>query len=196
MFLIAMMLLADLPKSKMSLYTDFTEDIMKVDNTTLYTPLNVNYTVVLNYRLGLHSQGFFTAGILLVRWKSNVIWSSSKILNQRIKASNGNRSSSTQLKLIHWNTSSKLWHNKLIDIEALLCEKNPEANLWIDTLDADRIIPGYQLVLPNTMEFLQHVRIVLFVKSDLKFHLMREHMEKDTAAKNSGIPQSFFFLND
>ena len=56
-----------------------------------------------------------------------------------------------------------------------------EANLWSSTEEADRVIQGFNLILPSTMEHLHHARIALLVKTDLKVHVLREHMEEDTA---------------
>ena len=61
---------------------------------------------------------------------------SSKIMNRLIRAKNGNGAPRNQLKIIHWNAGSRLWDNKLIEIESLLLEEKPdmcymsEANLW------------------------------------------------------------------
>ena len=93
----------------------------------------------------------------------------------------------TVIKAIHWNVESKLWTNKLIDLELLLDEKCPdtcfvsEANLWDNMEDYDCNIPGYYIVLPSTMVSLKHARIILLVKNGLDVHVLREHMDTDTA---------------
>ena len=61
----------------------------------------------------------------------------SKLTNRKIRAVNGNRMQS--FHVAHWNLGAKKWPHKLVEIEALLNEKQPdlcfvsEANLWINT---------------------------------------------------------------
>ena len=82
-----------------------------------------------------------------VYWDSSLgtFWLSSKILNRMVRMRNGNRTSNTNLSVIHWNGGAKRWENKLLEIECLLRSKDPdlcfisEANLWddVDTVDRD-----------------------------------------------------------
>ena len=110
---------------------------------------------------------------------------SAKKRNKLIKSVNGNRINS--LKVVHWNVGSKLWCNKLIEIEALLISEKPhlcfisEANLWSDVDEEDRQIPGHKLILPNTMVTLGHARIVLIVRDDVTAHKLDEFMNNDIA---------------
>ena len=73
---------------------------------------------------------------------------SGKVRNNRMRAINGN--SLNQLRVIHWNLGSKLWNNKLDEIEMVLADKKPdlffvsEANLWQDLPESERVIPGPQ----------------------------------------------------
>ena len=143
-----------------------------------------------NRLTGMNGSGvstFHRAGIPENRLRSNVIMISGKLRNRRIRARNGNRNSNSILKVLNWNTGSKLWQNKLLEVENLLVDKQPdicyvsEANLWDDLEVDNRNIPGYQLLLPKTMAKLKHARIVLLVKNDLIVHEMREHMDEDTA---------------
>ena len=75
--------------------------------------------------------------------------------NKLQKIRNGNRVE--QLKIIHWNLGSKLWCNKLEDIELLLTEFKPdlcyisEANLWNGLDHHEREILGHEIIYPNTM---------------------------------------------
>ena len=79
-----------------------------------------------------------------------------KKMNKLQKIRNGNRVE--QLKIIHWNLGSKLWCNKLEDIELLLTEFKPdlcyisEANLWNGLDYHEREILGHEIIYPNTME--------------------------------------------
>ena len=110
---------------------------------------------------------------------------SNKILNRRRRSINGNRQN--VINVIHWNLGSKLWQNKLVEIELLLEEKRPdfcyisEANLWSDVLPHDYTIPGHQIVLPNTMDKIGHARIVLLVRNGINFEVLRNHMDSDIA---------------
>ena len=61
---------------------------------------------------GQGTQSYPTAGNRQVRWKSNVVWASNKLINRKVKARNGNRSPNSMIKIIHWNVGSKLWQNQ------------------------------------------------------------------------------------
>ena len=108
-----------------------------------------------------------------LRWKLNSVWITGKVRNKIIRSINGNIGGISNLKIVHWNAGGKLWQNKLIEVEGLLAEYNPEicfiseANLWTSLDVGDRHIPGYNIHLPNTMEHLGHARLVLLTKVDL-----------------------------
>ena len=127
-------------------------------------------------------------GDKIVRWKTNMIWQSSKIQNRNVKMYNGNRSQGSNLDILHWNGGSRKWQNKRLEIECLLREKDPdlcyisEANLWtgLDSMDMD--IPGYKLILPNTMTSLLHARLVLLVRNDVTAQLLVDNNDKEAAA--------------
>ena len=142
-------------------------------------------------------QGFYTSGyqtlphqkvgLLTVRWKPNVSWISSKLMNRAIKSINGNRTQFSNLNIIHWNGGARKWVNKKPEIECLLAEKNPdvcflsEANLWDDEDFVDRDIPGYRIMLPNTLKSLKHARLIALVKSDLNANFIEDKTNKDAA---------------
>ena len=72
-----------------------------------------------------------------VRWSERIIWITSIENNKLTISKNGNRTKTSQLHVIHWNAGSKLWTNKIIQIEALLAEEKnhdlcfvSEYNLW------------------------------------------------------------------
>ena len=46
-------------------------------------------------------------------------------MNNTVRSTNGNRVNST-LRILHWNAGSRLWTNKLIEIETLLLDKKPD----------------------------------------------------------------------
>ena len=108
-----------------------------------------------------------------------------KKMNKLQKIRNGNRVE--QLKIIHWNLGSKLWCNKLEDIELLLSEFKPdlcyisEANLWNGLDHHEREILGHEIIYPNTMERLGHARIILLVREGISVVKLNQYMESDTA---------------
>ena len=124
---------------------------------------------------------------LSVRWKENIIWETSILRNKRTRAKNGNRTKTSQIKIMHWNAGAKLWINKINELESLLMEKEPEfcfiseANIWDHVPEEDRKIQGYHLVYPNTMKESKHARIVLAVRDGMKYHILREHMDPENA---------------
>ena len=107
---------------------------------------------------------------------------SAKIRNRNVRMKNRNRFNSC-LKVVQWNMGNKHWPKKLDEIELLTMEIKPdllfvtEANLYQGTPDHEMQIPGYELVLPKSMETLGYSRIVLLVKNGLKIHVLDQHME-------------------
>ena len=81
--------------------------------------------------------------------------------------------------------SSRLWTNKIEEIEVLLTEKQPdlyfitEANLWANVEDHEKAIPGHNIILPNTMARLGHARIVLLVKNHINVQKLNQFMNDD-----------------
>ena len=123
----------------------------------------------------------------VITFREGNVYISQKLMNKMTRSRNGNIKKFTQIKVIHWNGGSRLWLNKLNEIEALLSQKSPdicfisESNLWDNTSDVEHNIPGYTLILPNTWSNLKHARIICLVKDDLNIHILREHMDEDTA---------------
>ena len=111
---------------------------------------------------------------------------SAKIRNRNVRSRNGNII--PKIKIIHWNVGGRLWSNKTVDIEALCLQEKPnlcfisEANLWANVDIEDSQIPGYSLILPNTMITLGHARIVLLVRNDTKVTKIEEYMDEVTAS--------------
>ena len=108
---------------------------------------------------------------------------SNKLANKRIKSINGNRAQN--LRIVHWNLGSRRWENKTDEIEALINEKEvdlcfiSEANLWSEVPDHDRIIPGFHLIYPETMDTMMHARIMLLVKDGI---IVSRLQEQDTGS--------------
>ena len=92
-------------------------------------------------------------------WNQHKHHDSAKIKNREVRSKNGNII--PKIKIIHWNVGARLWCNKITDIEALLLQEKPqlcfisEANLWDQVDMEDRQIPGYSIILPNTMSRLR-----------------------------------------
>ena len=114
-------------------------------------------------------------------------FTSAKMRNKNVKMRNGNRNSSC-LKIVDWNIGNRYWPNKLEEIKLLTLQTVPdllfvtEANLMQGTPDHLKEIPGYDIILPKSMEALGYSRIVLLVRKGLKVHLLEQHMEDDLAA--------------
>ena len=104
---------------------------------------------------------YFLSANTVINWKRNLILQSKKDMNRQAHAMNGNRSRTSPIKIVHWNAGSRLWENKLLEIETLLLEKSPdlcfisEANLWESLPDWERQLPGYYLIYPNTFNKLK-----------------------------------------
>ena len=70
----------------------------------------------------------------LKHWNEYLLYISNKDRNKAQRSTNSNISN--QIKIVHWNLGSRLWKNKLLDIQSLLNEFKPdlcyisEENLW------------------------------------------------------------------
>ena len=56
---------------------------------------------------------------------------SSRQMNKYVKIVNGNRTSNSNLNIIHWNGGSRKWQNKRLEIESLLLEKKTRPVLCV-----------------------------------------------------------------
>ena len=105
--------------------------------------------------------------------------------NRRRKAINGNGQARKMITIAHWNLGAKRWQKKMEEIEILSTEKLPdllfitEANLFDEVPDYSRYVEGYQIILPNTMEHLRYVRIILLVRNGIQVEVMTDCMEQD-----------------
>ena len=121
--------------------------------------------------------------ILPTHWKENSFLNKMKKINKLQHIMNGNLKNT--LKVIHWNLGSKKWNRKLVEIGNLLDEHKPdlcyisEANLWEDLDSHERELPGHHLVLPNTMEYTKHARLVLIVKDGIDVVKLNQYMDRD-----------------
>ena len=132
----------------------------------------------------LSTQQEFSLDGRLKFWNHYLLYISSKNRNREQRAYNGNISD--RIKIVQWNLGSRLWKNKLLEIQSLLNEYKPdlcyvtEANLWEGCDPVDMEIPGHWLILPNTLSTLHHARIVLIVRNGITVekldNLMDDHL--------------------
>ena len=103
-------------------------------------------------------------------WKTSPVHIGHKLMNKRHKYINGNRQ--RELKIVNWNVGSRLCQNKLVELESLIIETEPdvcfisEDNLWNGLEDHEREIAGHRLILPFTTQTMDHARIALIVKNE------------------------------
>ena len=92
------------------------------------------------------------------------------------------------LTIIHWNMGAKLWGNKLLEIEAVILQYQPdifavsEAYLKLTLQAEQRDIQGYNMIFPKTIEVQNHARLVLLVKENLDVQILTQHMDSIVAA--------------
>ena len=92
------------------------------------------------------------------------------------------------LKFVQWNLGSKRWENKIGTIKHLIEDFDPdiisisEANLFTEVEDYRRVIPGYRLILTNTMDEMKYCRLALLIKEEINFKLETEFMDSVTAS--------------
>ena len=123
--------------------------------------------------------------------QTEVNWSMDRIkLNKLMKIKNGNRNTENRKQLVvgHWNMGSKLWSNKIEEIEALTQQHNldiliiSEANLLNDTAEHDRNIEGYQILLPLTIKEHKVARLVVLTRNGLNIDLEKKFMDNQISA--------------
>ena len=165
--------------------TEVFEEIQVVDNTSIYnTGISLNN---LTSRDTYSGNPYLSDGEVSQVWRAERRLLSGKIMNKLVRTYNGNIGVGTNVKILHWNGGAKQWKNKLLEIESLLVEMDPdlcfvsEANLWENTEAIDKEIPGYKLIVPNTMTSLGHARLVLVVKQDIDVQIITDKIEKEAA---------------
>ena len=91
------------------------------------------------------------------------------------------------MKLFHWNAGPKHWKRKLVDIELLILERDPdilvimEANLMNETSEEERNIQGYEMILPLTMETLGYARVVMLIREGINYKVLDKCMDNRLA---------------
>ena len=115
-------------------------------------------------------------------------FSSRKLRNKMVKIVHGNgeeRKDKCSLNIMQWNIGSRHWQRKRDQVQAMADERSPdiftitEANLFNGTPDIQSDILGYKMVKPLTYlnPNLEYSRVLLFVKNNLNFEIMRKHMD-------------------
>ena len=108
--------------------------------------------------------------------------------NRMWKMKNGNGKMRQNLTVIHWNMGGKLWENKLLEIEMVKMEFDPdiqivsEANMKLSLTEMERQVPGYYMILPKTIELQNHARLVMLVREGLEVKTLNELMDNQLAA--------------
>ena len=104
-----------------------------------------------------------------------------------VMAYNGNGQLRHSISVEYWNEGNKPWRRKTDIIEALVLEKRPdllfitEANLMLKTPEHERTIPGYEIILPQTMNKLKYARIILLVRQGMEVKVLNQYMPEDLA---------------
>ena len=94
-----------------------------------------------------------------------------KLQNRLQRAYNGNIQ--MQLKVTHWNGGSRLWENKIEELELLLADSKPdicfvsESNLWKGLESHQVELTGHTLIYPKSFQYLNHARLMCIVREDL-----------------------------
>ena len=101
-------------------------------------------------------------------------WSiSRKKRNKTVKCGNGNGPKS--IKIAQWNLGSRMWQNKVDEIQLFVDEQQPdlafitEYNLWEGVSDHLIGIDGYELLKPLTNSRLGYSRIIALIKENIKY---------------------------
>ena len=98
-----------------------------------------------------------------------------------MKQINGNGKNT--LSICHWNLGSKMWRNKLNQIQALVDQDSPdiifisEANLEEETPPHESLIIGYNITMPKTVTRNKTARLVLLTRENLDFKLREDLMD-------------------
>ena len=111
---------------------------------------------------------------------------SMKVKNKRVRSCNGNIGKA--VKLIHWNLGSMYWDKKVINIQELVDDMNPdaifisEANLFDGLEPHLRSIERYKLIVTKDFTARGCSRLVLLVREDFQVTLKEELMEEKIAS--------------
>ena len=73
---------------------------------------------------------------------------------------------------------SQLWINKIQDIHDTVLDKTPdivivsEANILLQDQDHKIHVPGYSIILPNTMSLLGNCRIAVLIREGMNVQVL------------------------
>ena len=127
--------------------------------------------------------------------RNRASYQSHKERNKSKKIENGNGRMKKALKIVQWNLGAKRWENKIGTMKHLIDDFDPdlicisEANLFTEVEDHLRVIPGYKLILTDTMEAMKYCRLALLIKDEISFKVETEYMDKVTASIWISIPR-------
>ena len=116
------------------------------------------------------------------------IFMSGKLRNRMVRMKNRNRGTRQNVTVVHWNMGAKQWPKKLLEMEAVTIQYSPdvfivsESNLLEAVPTDERKIPGYNLLLPKTVELQKISRLVILVKEDLDMKVVEELGDNTLAA--------------
>ena len=108
-----------------------------------------------------------------------------KLLNKKI---NGNGQIRKSVSVIHWNIGAKMWQRKLLEIEAVVLQYNPdifvvsEANLSVALPDNERQVQGYKIVLPKIKDEHKVYRIVILIREEIDIKILEQFSDTSVAA--------------
>ena len=109
-----------------------------------------------------------------------------KCRNKLKKCCNGNIRSN--LKISHWNSGSKKWKNKKVEIIQILEDRKSdimfisEANIFSEDQDSEVCIPGYSLIPSKSLETLGYTRMVAIIKERINVEVVPQWMDHEVAS--------------
>ena len=113
---------------------------------------------------------------------------SNKGRNKRKKIINGNGKLRQNPTAIHWNMGSKNWEKKILEIQIVIQEFDPdimiisEANMKLSLPAESKEVGGYYMILPKTVQIQNHARLVVLIRDGLEVKVMDDLMDQEVAA--------------
>ena len=110
-----------------------------------------------------------------------------KIINKEQKCYNKNNMKKT-IKVVHWNAGLTHCIRKVHTIKAMLLDTKPditivsEAKIFRENEEHEILIPGYKMVLLNTMDTQGFCRLAVLLKEDIQIKILTEFMDTEIAS--------------
>ena len=88
------------------------------------------------------------------------------------------------LTAIHWNMGSKNWDKKLLEIQVVIQEFDPdiliisEANMKLSLPAKLKEVEGYYMILPKTVQIQNHARLVMLIRDELEVKVLDDLMDQ------------------